>query len=174
MVLVRSFWKWFCSRFLLVSWLTSTGGRWRSSMTVHWLADGWHRRWSWLIQMRVVMALTERPGSQPPKKTQAPGGCSFNDYSRKLESLQVFLSFLHHTATCLKKQHRYISKQHDDLLTCETDKYNLTHWVNAFLIATAATILISTWCLAVYFNLVLFTWPWKTFTKTSHVQNPVE
>lgn len=31
------------------------------------------------------MALTESPGSQPPeKKTQAPGGYSFKDYSGKL------------------------------------------------------------------------------------------
>lgn len=28
------------------------------TLTVHWLTDGWLRRWSWLIQMGAVMALT--------------------------------------------------------------------------------------------------------------------
>lgn len=69
------------------------------------------------------MALTESPGSQPPKKTQAPGGCSFKGYIRELLiSLQVFGTFLSR-------------KQHDDPLTCETENHNFTRWVNAHVIA---------------------------------------
>lgn len=47
--------------------------------------------------MRVVMALTESPGSQPPKEIQAPGGCSYKDYSHKLLIyLQAFSLSRHH------------------------------------------------------------------------------
>lgn len=97
--------------------------------------------------MRVVMALTETPGSQPPEKTQAP----FKHYSGKLLiSLPVFGSFLYHATTCLKKQRGYMPKRHDDLLTCETEKHTFTRWMNALLVANSATTLTSAGCLAVY------------------------
>lgn len=98
MPLVRSYWEWFCSRFLglQLAKLSRSEATVHRDTAAHWLADGWQRRWSWLIQMRVVMALTERPGSWSPKKTQARGGFSFKDLRSQTANISEFSLSRHH------------------------------------------------------------------------------
>lgn len=162
----------FAAGFCDCSWLTSTGARQRGTVTVHWLADGWHRRRSWLIQMRVVMALTESPGSQSPKKTQVSLWLQFERLQSQAVNIFIIAFFITLPAQASRSSTDTCLSSAITSWPCNGETF--IHWMNARLEVKSATKSTSTRRLAVYFRNNFFTCPLKTFAKTSHIQNSAE